>query len=94
MVLVQVGKKLLKDSSFDYFRQEGKIGDRSVIFQNILVERGFLQEGFHNGSFESGWKGTRQQRRVDNVGKGGKKIIKKLSEEGCRHWVKRTGRRF
>ena len=79
MVLVQVDKKLLKDSCFYYFRQKGKIGDRSVIFQNIWVERGFLQEGFHNSSFESRWKGARQQRRVDNVGKGGKKVIQKLN---------------
>ena len=44
VVLVKIGRELIKDSSLESFGKKGKKRDRSVVVYFRRVEGGFLQE--------------------------------------------------
>ena len=55
----EVAKELRKNQFFDYLGDKGKIRDRTIVLQFILVKRFFLEERCNKSSFENFRKDAR-----------------------------------
>ena len=52
-------RELRRNQFFNYLGDKGKIGDRTIVLQFILVKRLFLEERCKKSSFENFRKDTR-----------------------------------
>ena len=55
----EVVRELRKNQFFDYLGDKGKIRDRTIVLQIILVKKFFLEERFNKSSFENFRKDAR-----------------------------------
>ena len=55
----EVAKELRKNQFFDYLGDKGKIRDRTIVLQFILVKRFFLEERCNKSSFKNFRKDAR-----------------------------------
>ena len=63
-----MGFNLRGNCSFQYFRDEGEVGDGTVVVGGVGVETRFLEDGGDGSQFEGRGDKTRGQGGVDYVG--------------------------
>ena len=91
VVCSEMGVELLEYDFFDQFGQERKVGNRTVVFQNVWVKVALFEKGPDNCSLECRWERAVKEGGVDKFCDERQKLWKNLREEGSWNRIEFAG---
>ena len=78
----EVVRQLRKNQFLNYLGHKGKIGDRTIVPQFILVKIFFLEERCNKSSFENFRKDARGYGRINESSERRKESVKTFNKQG------------